>query len=121
VTYVVARVLIASAFLGFGLEPLLGAVGILPHRGTPSGLWMLFYGFQALAGIVLMLGWQATRVAIVMAALMAMEAFSGHDFWHYAGVEQHEHLMHFLKNLSVIGGLILVSWIAEQEAAGMRR
>ena len=54
VTYVVARVLIASAFLGFGLEPLLGAAGILPGRGTPTKAWLCFYGFQALAGILLM-------------------------------------------------------------------
>ena len=120
-TYVVARVLIASAFLGFGLEPLLGAVGILPDRGTPTVPWMLFYGFQALAGIVLMIGWQATRISIVMAVMIAVDAFSTHPFWSYGGAEQHEHLMHFLKNLSVIGGLLLVSWVAEQETAGMRR
>lgn len=120
VTYVVARVLIACAFLGIGLEPLLGAAGILPDRGTPTKAWLFFYGFQALAGLVLMLGWQATRITIVMAVLMAVDAFSVHPFWSYRGAEQHEHLMHFLKDLSVIGGLVLVSWVAEQEGAGSR-
>ncbi len=116
VTYVVARVLIASAFFGFGLEPLLGAAGILTGRGTPTKAWLFFYGFQALAGILLMMGWQATRLTIVMAVMMAVDAFSVHPFWSFQGVEQHGHLMHFLKDLSVIGGLVLVSWVAEQES-----
>lgn len=114
-TYVVARVLIASTFVGFGLERLLGAAHVLPGRGTPSTLWILFYAFQMLAGIILMIGWQTGRIAIVMSVLMAIDAFVAHPFWHFSGAVQQEQLQHFLKNFAVIGGLLLVSWIEETD------
>lgn len=113
VTYVVARVLIASTFFGFGLERLIAATML--GQGRPSNLWMLFYVFQMLAGIILMIGWQTGRIAIVMSVLMAVDAFMAHAFWNYGGVVQQEQLQHFLKNFAVIGGLLLVSGIEEQE------
>jgi putative oxidoreductase len=112
VTYIVARVLIASTFVGFGLERLIAATML--GQGRPSALWMLFYVFQMLAGIILMVGWQTGRIAIVMSVLMAIDAFTAHPFWNFGGAEQQQQLQHFLKNFAVIGGLLLVSWIEEQ-------
>ena len=114
VTYVVARVLIASTFFGFGLERVIAAMML--GQGWPSGLWMMFYIFQMVAGIILMIGWQTGRIAIVMSVLMAIDAFTVHPFWNYGGAAQQEQFQHFLKNFAVIGGLLLVSWIAEQES-----
>jgi putative oxidoreductase len=111
VTYLVARFLIASVFVGFGAEHLLAAAQILPGRAVPSLPWMLLFAFEMLAGIAIMLGWQSGRLAFLMAAILAVDAFATHPFWKYQGTAQHDQMLHFLKNLSVIGGLLLVSWI----------
>ena len=114
-TFVVARILIASTFAGFGLERVISA--LMLGRGMPSGLWMMFYVFQMVAGIILMIGWQTQRIAIVMSMLMAIDAFTAHPFWAFHGADQQDHLQHFLKNFAVIGGLLLVSCTtSEQEA-----
>ena len=111
VTYLVARFLIASVFVGFGAEHLLAAAQVLPGRAVPSTPWMLLYAFEMLAGIAIMLGWQSGRLAFLMSVIIAVDAFATHPFWRYQGSAQHDQMLHFLKNLSVIGGLLLVSWI----------
>jgi putative oxidoreductase len=111
VTYLVARFLIASVFVGFGIEHLLAAAQVLPGRALPSVPRMLLNAFEMLAGIAIMLGWQSGRLSFLMAAIVAVDAFATHPFWKYHGTAQHDQMLHFLKNLSVIGGLLLVSWI----------
>ena len=111
VTYLVARFLIASVFVGFGAEHLLAAAQVLPGRAVPSLPWMLLYGFEMLAGIAIILGWQSARLAFLMSVIIAVDAFATHPFWRYQGSAQHDQMLHFLKNFSVIGGLLLVSWI----------
>jgi putative oxidoreductase len=115
VTYLVARFLIASVFVGFGAEHLLAAAQILPGRAVPSLPWMLLFAFEMLAGIAIMVGWQSGRLAFLMAAILAVDAFATHPFWKYQGAAQHDQILHFLKNLSVIGGLLLVSWIESSQ------
>ena len=111
VTYLVARFLIASVFVGFGAEHLLAAAQVLPGRALPGAPWMLLHVFEMLAGLAIMLGWQSGRLAFLMSAIIAVDAFAAHPFWKYQGHAQHDQMLHFLKNLSVIGGLLLVSWI----------
>ena len=112
-TYVVARILIAGTFVGFGLERL---IAVIMLGRMPSFLWMTFYCFQLVAGIILMIGWQTGRIAIVMSVLMAIDAFTAHAFWNFGGGERQEQLQHFLKNFAVIGGLLLVSWIEDTDS-----
>ena len=111
VTYLVARFLIASIIVGLGAEHLLAATQIPADRPGPSVPWMLFRGFQTLAGIAIMLGIQSGRLSLLMAVTIMVDAFTTHSFWRYQGSALHDHLLHFLKNLSVVGGLLLVSWI----------
>ena len=89
-TYVVARVLIASVFVGLGVERLLAAAHILSDRAIPSRLWNLLHAFEAVAGLLMMLGWQAGRIALIMAVFLAVDAFGSHRFWNYSGNLQHE-------------------------------
>jgi putative oxidoreductase len=111
--HVTARVLIASVFVGLGLERLLAAAGVLAAGGRPGGAGGLAFGvFELVAGLMIVVGWQVRWVALLMAAFLLVDAFVAHPFWRHAGVEQHGQLLHFLKNFSIIGGLLLLSWAA---------
>ena len=110
IPYVLARILIASVFVGLGAERLLVKAGALPGRVPPGAAGVALSIFELLAGIAIMAGWQAARLSLLMAVFLAVDAFVAHPFWHHGGAEQHEQLLHFLKNLSVIGGLLLLSW-----------
>ena len=39
-----------------------------------------------------------------------VDGFLAHAFWTYPAAEQHGQLLHFLKNLSMLGGLVLLAW-----------
>jgi uncharacterized membrane protein YphA (DoxX/SURF4 family) len=42
-----------------------------------------------------------------------------HAFWHYTGAEQQGQIINFLKNLAIIGGLLVVS--TSSAVTGRRR
>lgn len=109
--YVLSRVLIASVFAGLGTERLLSAAGVLSGRNVGNPGSIALSAFELLAGVAIMVGWQAGRISLLMAVFLAVDAFVAHPFWRYTGLEQHGQLLHFLKNISSIGGLLLLSWI----------
>lgn len=109
--YVLARVLVASVFVGIGTERLLSAAGVLSGRSVGSTGSIILSCFELLAGVAIMAGWQVGRIALLLAVFLAVDAFLTHPFWRYDGLEQHGQLLNFLKNLSSIGGLLLLSWI----------
>jgi putative oxidoreductase len=98
-------------FVGLGLERLLAAAGVLAAGGSPAGAGgLVFSVLELAAGLMIVFGWQVRWVALLMAAFLLIDAFVAHPFWRHAGVEQHGQLLHFLKNFSIIGGLLLLSW-----------
>jgi len=97
-------VLIPSVFVGLGLERLLA--------GAPVSIGSrVFSVFELIAGLLVMLGWKMRWVASVLALFIIIDAFLAHAFWSYPAAEQHGQLLHFLKNLSTLGGLILLGWL----------
>jgi len=110
VPYVVSRMLVASVFVGLGAERLLVKAGVLNGRVPPGAAGIALSIFELLAGIAIMAGWQAGRLSLMLGVFLAVDAFMAHPFWTYGGVEQHDQLLHFLKNIAIIGGLLLLSW-----------
>jgi putative oxidoreductase len=110
--YVTARVLSSSVFVGLGFERLLTVAGVLGAGAATAGAGALAFGvFELVAGLMILLGWQLRWMAPLMAAFLVVDAFLSHPFWRYAGTEQHGQLLHFLKNVSITGGLLLLSWV----------
>jgi putative oxidoreductase len=114
IPYVVARILLASVFVGLGAERLLVKAGILNSTISPEAAGIALSIFEILAGIAIMAGWQAGRLSLLLGVFLAVDAFMAHPFWNHGGVELHAQLLHFLKNIAIIGGLLLLSW-AEAE------
>lgn len=110
--YLLARVLLASVFIGLGAARLMTAFGLL---GDDSSLFSLgalgFSVFELVVGLLIAIGWQVRWLAALMAVLLAVDAVLSHPFWSVAPAEVHGQLLHFLKNLAAIGGLILLSWV----------
>lgn len=105
--FVAARILIPGVFVGLGSERLLLFAGIIPGAAVSAGA-AAFSVFELLLGIAIMIGWHVRWTAGVMAAFIVVDAFMAHSFWTYPSAEQHGQLLHFLKNLSALGGLLLL-------------
>jgi putative oxidoreductase len=108
--FITARILIPSVFVGLGLERLLVGAGLLAGAPISAGA-VVFSAFELIAGFVVMLGWKVRWVASLLALFILVDAFLAHAFWTYPAAEQHGQLLHFLKNLSTLGGLVLLAWL----------
>jgi putative oxidoreductase len=108
----IARVLLASSFIGHGIETVLRVIGKLgPDQRVSSGA-LAFDLILVAAGLLLIVGWKLQWVALALAVFLLVDAFVSHQFWRYAGAEQHNQLLHFLKNMTMLGGFVLLAWSA---------
>ena len=117
--YLLARALISSVFVGMGLERLLVGFGLVDMGTGPVGAGYLAFGaFEFVAGLLILVGWKARWVALLMAVFLVVDAVLSHPFWAFSGAPQHAQLLHFMKNLSAIGGLLLLVWVESGRGHG---
>lgn len=100
-----AQWLLAAVFLIAGGFRLWQAL-----RGVPIGNdTLLLSTAEVLLGVLLAAGWQLRAVALLAAALLVAEAALSHPFWRLSGGAQVAQLLQFMKNMGLVGGLVLLS------------
>lgn len=103
-----ARLLMASVFLVMGGYRLWGA-----YAGVPtSGATLTFSAAELVLGLLLASGWKLRVFAVLSALLMAVDAVLSHPFWSVPTAEQSGQLLHFMKNMGFVGGLLLLAFTA---------
>jgi putative oxidoreductase len=108
-----ARVLLSLLFLIFGWAKLTGfeaAVGFFAHAGVPlPGLaTIVAVIMEFFVGILIVLGVLTRPLAILLALYTLGTALIGHPYWTMTGAGQLDAEINFYKNISIIGGLILL-------------
>jgi putative oxidoreductase len=110
----IGRILIALIFVSSGIEKFmdLGATAFaigsksLPY---PNVLAVLTAIVEMGGGLLIIFGWQTRLAALALAIFSAVAAYYFHDFWHLPAGEQHaNNLIHFMKNVSIIGGFLML-------------
>lgn len=103
----VASWLMASVFLVMGGYRLWHAL-----QGVPTAnATLAFSAGEFLLGIALAAGWRLRATALLGALLMLVDAVLSHRFWTLQGAEQGAQLLHFMKNIGLVGGLFLLSTV----------
>lgn len=111
---VLARILLALMFIlsGFGkLTDIQGTAGYIASGGLPFPT-LLAAGVGALellGGLALVIGFQARWVGLVLGLFTLVASVVFHPFWAVPADQQSITQLLFMKNLSVAGGLLLVS------------
>jgi putative oxidoreductase len=107
------RLLIAAIFVfsGFGkITGFEGTVGYIASKGLPLpqlgaiGAIIVELG----GGILLIVGWKARWAAAVMLVFTVVAAVIFHNFWAVPAGEAQNQMIHFMKNISMAGGLLYV-------------
>ena len=107
------RILIALIFVlsGFGkITGFEGTVGYIASSGLPLpqlaaiGAIIVELG----GGILLVVGWKARWAAAAMFIFTALAALIFHNFWAVAADQAQNQMIHFMKNISILGGLLYV-------------
>ena len=80
----------------------------------PQLLAILAGVVEVVAGLFIAVNIATRSAAVVLALFTLVATFYFHAFWNMSGAEMHNNMIHALKNLSIIGGLltfvVLGSW-----------
>lgn len=109
----VGRVLLAVMFVVAGYGKITGyggTAGYMASAGLPmvGVLLPLTILVELGGGLALIVGWKARWVALVIAAFTALATVVFHNFWAVVPEAKMVNELMFLKNVAVIGGLLLV-------------
>ncbi|HZV99424.1 MAG TPA: DoxX family protein [Methylophilaceae bacterium] len=107
------RILIALIFVLAGsgkITSFEGTVGYIASKGLPLpqllaiGAILIELG----GGLMLILNWKARWAATAMLLFTALAALIFHNFWAVPPDQAQNQMIHFMKNLSIMGGLLYV-------------
>lgn len=109
-----ARVLLMILFVVFGWSKLLGfsgtvaymtSVGVpLPALSTGVAVIMEFF-----VGVAIIVGFYTRPLALLLGLYTLAAALIGHPFWNMVDPERTNAMINFYKNVSIIGGLLLLA------------
>lgn len=110
----VGRVLLALMFVTAGFSKLAGGLqgtaGYIGSVGLPAPM-LLAVGagvLELVAGVLIVVGWQARWAALALAAFTAVASVLFHNYWAMPAEQQMMQQLMFMKNLSITGGLLVL-------------
>jgi putative oxidoreductase len=108
------RILITSIFLmsGFGkITDWSGTAGYMASKGMPMVPLFLTGAilFELGGGLSVLLGFKTGTGALVLAVFLIPATLIFHNFWTLDGMEQQMQMAMFMKNFSILGGLLLLT------------
>jgi putative oxidoreductase len=107
-----ARILIAPLFLVAGYNKLMavaGTAGYFAKLGFPMPEIMVWVAIaiEIGGGLLLLIGWKTRWVSWLLIAFVAVATFMAHRFWAVDAAQYANQLNAFLKNIAVIGALLM--------------
>ncbi|MDE2428378.1 MAG: DoxX family protein [Burkholderiales bacterium] len=107
------RILIAAIFVMSGAGKIAGfeqTVGYIASKGLPMASLAAIAAIvvELGGGILLIVGWKARWAAAAMMLFTLMAAVLFHDFWAAGADAAQNQMIHFMKNISMAGGLLFV-------------
>jgi putative oxidoreductase len=109
----VGRIALGAIFVmsGYGkLAGLDGFTAVLANQGVPLApiMAVLAAAAEFSGGLFIVLGFQARLGALVLVAFTVAATLIAHRFWELDGAAYKAQQIQFSKNLSIIGGLLLL-------------
>jgi len=107
------RILLALIFLVSGLGKIFdwqGTAGYMASKGMPLIPFFLLGAIllELAGGLAVLLGFKARIGAVLLIVFLIPATLIFHNFWTLTGMERQIQMVMFLKNLAIMGGLLLV-------------
>jgi putative oxidoreductase len=111
--YPAGRVFLGTLFLISGILKIAGFAGVagwMASAGLPfaSALLVVTIAIEAGGGLMLVIGWRERWAALVLALFLIPITIVFHAFWSADAAHYQEQLTNFLKNLAILGGMLVV-------------
>jgi putative oxidoreductase len=109
----IGRILVAVTFVVSGYGKIAGyaaTAGVMAGKGLPlvDALLPLTILVEMGAGLAIVIGWKTRWAAPALVAFTAVATLVFHNFWSAAPDQAMMQQISFMKNLSIIGGLLLL-------------
>jgi putative oxidoreductase len=118
----ISRVLLSVVFILSGFYKAVDPTGILNSPGTkhfmelvaggaPAPIWLgyVIAAIELIGGLAVLLGFQTRLAAWGLLIWVIIATYLGHPFWGMEGAARALNQVHFLKNLAIMGGLLLLA------------
>jgi putative oxidoreductase len=111
---VLGRLLLATIFLMSAVGKLSnfsGTAGMMANKGIPAAQILLVgaIAFEVAGGLSILLGYKPRIGAVLLLVFLVLATYYFHDFWKIEDAkEKQEQMVHFLKNLSIMGAMVLI-------------
>lgn len=108
-----ARLLLAALFVIFGWGKLTGFSGTVALMATlnlpvPTIAAVVVVVMEFFVGIAIVIGFYTRPLAVLLALYTLATAFIGHHYWTLPDAERVANMINFYKNISIVGGLLLL-------------
>ncbi|MDN0076997.1 DoxX family protein [Crenobacter sp. SG2303] len=109
----IARVLMMLLFVIFGWSKLTGFSGTVAYMASdglplPAVAAIIAIVMEFFVGIAIVIGFYTRPLALLLALYTLATALVGHHYWTMSGGEHMANMINFYKNLSIVGGLLLL-------------
>jgi len=109
----VGRILLALLFIIFGWGKLMdysGTVQYMIHVGSPVPpiAAVVAIVMETIAPLAIIFGVATRPVALLLALYTLGTALIGHHYWTMTGMDRFQNEINFFKNISIIGGFLLL-------------
>jgi putative oxidoreductase len=110
----IARVLLMGLFVIFGWSKLTGFSGTVAYMTSqglplPTAAAAIAVVMEFFAGIAIVIGFYTRPIALLAAIYTLIAALIGHHYWTLLDGARMESMINFYKNISIVGGLLLLS------------
>ena len=130
---VLGRLLLCTIFLlaavGNKIPHFSDVVKVMESVGVPAPQFMLAGAivFLLAGSLSVIAGYQARIGAVLLLTFLVLASYYFHPFWKLEGQAQQEQMIHFMKNLSMMGAMLFIvangsgpmsldSWLAKRSA-----
>ena len=107
----VARVSFGLIFISSGWRKLMDIPAFaktMPNRGLPDFMGYIAPPVEFIGGVCIVLGFATRYAAVVMLLFVIIATFSSHRYWSSPPAQMANQSAHFWKNVSMMGGSVLL-------------
>ena len=112
----IGRVLLGAIFVTSGWRKIFDIPGFAITMGGRGGLpeWLGYIAVpvELLGGLAIVLGLGTRYAALLILLFVIIATFSSHAYWTYPAAQQAAQFGQFSKNMSIMGGLVLLFLLA---------
>jgi putative oxidoreductase len=132
--YALGRILLPAVFIVSGWTKLLDVKSVVAELQTKNlpipfeteqyigmpkleALAYLIAVLELFGGVMILIGWKARWAALALFVFSGLTIYYFHDFWMMQGADRAINQIQALKNLSIMGGLLMVAAIGSGPVA----